>query len=191
MTFNEVIPALSILALLCICAAIALCLTNHLSSKLAERFIESDKYGSEGGRAPRKPTNERMGLPHLQGEGSNMILNTLSNPSETGDRCPISAADGAARVSGLGSRMTSFANSLSVSDGKEVWVRPDFRTFVRVFAHPRLPPTIFFTDPHPATVPPARRRSSVPAQYQIHISNENGNSYHEERFRASNEKLRR
>lgn len=48
-----------------------------------------------------------------------MILNTLSNPSETGDRCPISAADGAARVSGLWSRMTSFAHSLLVSDGKE------------------------------------------------------------------------
>ena len=48
-----------------------------------------------------------------------MSINTLSNPSETGDCCPISAADGAARVSGLLSRMTSFANFLLVSDGKE------------------------------------------------------------------------
>ena len=41
---------------------------------------------------------------------------TLSNPSETGYRC---AADGAAGMSGLWSRMTSFVNSLLLSDGKE------------------------------------------------------------------------
>lgn len=57
MTFNGVIPAISIITLLCICAAIALYLTNRLIGKLADRLIESGKYGLERGGVPRKPTN--------------------------------------------------------------------------------------------------------------------------------------
>ena len=57
MTFNGVLPAFSIIALLCICAAIALYLSNRLIDRLADRLIESGKYGLERSRTPRKPTN--------------------------------------------------------------------------------------------------------------------------------------
>jgi len=57
MTFNEVVPALSVIALLCICAAIALYLLNRLIDRLADRLIESGKYGLERSRTPRKPMN--------------------------------------------------------------------------------------------------------------------------------------
>lgn len=57
MTFNEVVPAFSVIALLCICAAIALYLSNRLIDRLADRLIESGKHGLERSRAPRKPTH--------------------------------------------------------------------------------------------------------------------------------------
>lgn len=48
-----------------------------------------------------------------------MIRNTLSNPSEAGCHCCISATVRAAGASGLWSRMTSLVNILLLLDGKE------------------------------------------------------------------------
>jgi len=56
MTFNGVVPAVSIIAFLSIGAAIALYFSNRLIDRLTDRLVESGKYGLERGRATRKPT---------------------------------------------------------------------------------------------------------------------------------------
>lgn len=55
MIFNVVVPTFSIIAVLTICAAIALCLSNRLIDRLADKLIESGKYGLKRRRATRKP----------------------------------------------------------------------------------------------------------------------------------------